>query len=186
MSEPVSGEEGVRVDVATPNAEPAPVEEYTSKLLEAVGDEVERPEPPEPQAIPVLEIEPFAENWAQPDDCDDVTIKLVVEAVPETVRPPVAVPLPIVDEAETIIPFVPPLTKLGNIKRSVRFVIFQGIAVVAYDVAGKNRTAIAEIDKNVTRSFFMLFQKYHYWVLWLMLLSLFLSNLQFHHLMFSV
>lgn len=35
-------------EVATPNAEPAPVEEYTSRLLEAMGDEVERPDPPLP------------------------------------------------------------------------------------------------------------------------------------------
>jgi hypothetical protein len=53
------------------------------KLVVGVKEKV--PEP-EPQAVPVLEMVPFAEKVAQPADPPaEETMRLVVEAVPETV-----------------------------------------------------------------------------------------------------
>ena len=55
---------------------------------------------PEPQAVPVFEIKPFVAKVAQPaEPAALVTIRLVVEAVPDTVSPPITVPSPIVVEA---------------------------------------------------------------------------------------
>ena len=47
------------------------------------------PPPPEPQALPVLDISPCAENWAHPADAAEVTTKLVLVPVPDIVSPPV-------------------------------------------------------------------------------------------------
>ena len=68
------------------------------------------PPPPEPHALPVLERSPAAENVAQPADPMLVTIRLVVEAVPEIVRPPAAVPSPIVELASAYIPLLKPIS----------------------------------------------------------------------------
>jgi hypothetical protein len=85
--------------------------DWTNKPLE-MGDEVEivPDPPPDPQGALAVVRSPPVEAWTQFPEVKEETEKVLF----------------IVEDADTRIPFALPLTRLGKINVSVRFVILQG------------------------------------------------------------
>ena len=81
----VNGPLTVKVEVATPNAEPAPSDEYTRRLLEAIGEVVDKPVPP---PVPFMVIGDAARTLKVAQVIEPVQVTDVV-ATPETPFPPV-------------------------------------------------------------------------------------------------